>query len=127
MTTPVKIKRKEAKAILKRLAAERPHYVYDRREGEDGQCSYFKPDGSPSCIVGHLLAVKGVTKADLDADNTGTGVADLPRCGIIKATPRTIKMLEDVQEAQDKGTRWGKAVKTVFLLDQAAHDEKEIE
>lgn len=66
-------------------------------------CKYLEPDGSPSCIVGHVFVWAGIAEIeeDRDADSLASeyGLPDV--VGDILAT---------AQAEQDSGLTWGEAV-----------------
>lgn len=107
----------EALADLRALVAERGEdYVYVMPE-EVGACVYFAPDGSPSCIVGGVLARHGWTADDADNENINedTGVTTLTedhggRGPLLSVDDRTRLLLNVAQVKQDANLPWGEAV-----------------
>lgn len=107
----MKITYEQVKVSLERLASERPDYVYMEAPND---YRYFNVDGTPSCIVGYVLAEHGVAAMDY-ADK-------LNRVGIYRAVEemdldmdlRTVRMLSKVQASQDDGVSWGDVVESVL-------------
>lgn len=116
-------------AMRKAVETKGEDYVYPM-----GGCTYSNPDGSPSCIVGHVLA--DVTPKTYDAihkEENSTGVGqffflvaggsythrdsegnETPVCGEIHApTPTETELLraalDAAQQVQDGGEPWGEA------------------
>lgn len=96
----------EAQSRLRKLAAERPDYVYEQ---PPGGCVYFGPDNTPSCIIGHALEdeLRTVGVRWLDHRNE-YGIHTL--VGLLDLAPAAIRYLSDVQVLQDDGVPWGLAV-----------------
>lgn len=96
-----------AKDLLQRAVEERGEdYVYPRASSPGG-CVYFEDDGTPSCIVGHVLAYLGYTKDDIEDFN------DQSVGAVSDAAPMDFQarwLLRDAQIRQDQGTPWGRAV-----------------
>lgn len=44
---------KNVTRVIEEIVAERPYYVYDN--GYAGACTYSNADGTPSCLVGHVV------------------------------------------------------------------------
>lgn len=104
-------------SLLERAVAEKgADYVYER--DEVGRCAYFNQDGSPSCLVGHILHYKGVTIDDLkdsrawreDGMNANASVAALIDSGVLDAPYSAATLLRNAQINQDSGFEWGRAV-----------------
>lgn len=92
---------------LRAVAAERPDFVYNP-DGE-AECIYFKSDGTPSCLVGQVLAQNGATASALRPFNN-YGVDGLVACGILDVDDMTRRALTAAQSAQDGGRTWAEAV-----------------
>lgn len=84
----------------------------------DTTCVYFNPaDNSPSCIVGHWVAKRGVP-AEVVIDrglnewtNTGSLIQDLEHGGTLPhVTTVGTDLLASVQHLQDRGVPWGEAL-----------------
>lgn len=112
----IEITRDEARALLAEVVAEKGgDYVYPRAnmsdsDGNSALCVYFEPDGSPSCIVGHLLARKGITLSTLGDDSNQVGVSSLVDDGILACDKITADALYEAQASQDGGDTWGEAL-----------------
>jgi hypothetical protein len=106
----------EVVELLNRAVAEKgADYEYPRAGGE---CFYFEPDGTPSCLIGNVLAQKGVKLEDFvvieDGQpwdlNSGESVFSLDAYGFIKTTGETQDILTRAQRMQDDGYSWGEAL-----------------
>jgi hypothetical protein len=116
----VEITLDEAKTLLARAVEERgADYTYKMLtiELEPGRqeslCAYFDPETkAPSCIVGQVLAYKGVSFDDMIAKdiNVYASAGTLVDTEFIKADNETRALLETVQSEQDAGMPWGRAV-----------------
>ena len=102
-------------AELREIIRGREDYVYENPDFL-GSCVNFDREGNPSCLVGHWLAMHGVT-ATFFRDNmipsTAT-VSDL-FCGNAHVMPIQVDepariLLIMAQERQDSGSTWGNAV-----------------
>lgn len=115
-TQAIEITLDEAKDLLARAVEEKGStYVYEQVVNDlgDSQCLYFNPaTRAPSCIVGHVLAYKGVTYDDMFANdvNTFASVATLADTEFIKVDNKTQALLSIAQGEQDQGQTWGNAV-----------------
>lgn len=113
---PVTIEFDEAIALLKRAVEEKgADYQYlappaSPEKGTNGTCVYFY-DGKPSCIVGHVLAYKGMTAEEIGDNNAGSGVYSLSQLGIIEVDEVTREFLVQVQQEQDLGVTWGDSLR----------------
>lgn len=94
----------ETVALLDRAVAEMGE---DHTAGDQ----YFK-DGQPHCIVGHVLAYKGL---DINSSEYG---GEFPYEGVavhgirtLHCDEKSIDLLTRVQNLQDEGWYWGNAVK----------------
>jgi hypothetical protein len=72
-------------------------------------CAYFTPLGEPSCIVGHILHHLGVVMDSRSMENF-TGIMVLIEQGFVVADHQTKLFLTELQNLQDVGTPWGKAL-----------------
>lgn len=112
----------EALALLRKaVETNGADYVYPNWKETFG-CRYFGSAGEPSCIVGHVLADKGVTLAELSGldecrsvragsvANLDLSPPELAKRGLIEADPRTVALLKEAQWQQDYGVAWGLAV-----------------
>lgn len=106
---------------VRKIAAERPDFVYATQEGRDlpSSCSYVGAiagfDGGEGCIVGQALARLGHTKEELfrqEAMSADMAVSRLgyrlSSVGLGYANPEV--WLQRVQSEQDRGKSWGEAV-----------------
>ena len=105
----------EALDLLNQAVDERgTDYIYNKPT-DAKFCQYFHGQ-EPGCIVGWVLAKKGLTPDDLeDVSQYGQRYADesalhLAEAGIFVADDRTVTLLERVQQLQDDGVQWGAAV-----------------
>ena len=103
-------------AELREIIRFREGYVYEAPVGTAGTCVNFDPEGNPSCLVGHWLALHGITGAFFrDADiPTSATVTDL-FCGNAHVMPMQVDedarhLLLLAQQRQDSGSTWGNAV-----------------
>lgn len=139
----------EAARLLKEQVQKRgSDYVYtpvtvldDEGYVEDESCMYFNPeDGSPSCIVGHVVADLGLTLDTLvevaterysgaSAQYLNNGaIADTLTGALMETerldlyfTPSAEKLLRRAQSNQDAGHSWGWAVQRA--LDSVDNEE----
>lgn len=95
----------EAVADLMAVVEGREGYVYE----PDPFCMYFNPDGSPSCIVGHVLVRHGITALQVGTLNYSRAKR-LSAEGVLDVDDRAENLLESVQGMQDKGIPWGEAL-----------------
>ena len=99
-------------AEVKKVAAERPDYVYSEEP-----CQY-QYDGKPSCIVGHALHRLGVSIEALEALDAAQEGGGVPASGLPSYLPILVEegsrsallSVCEAQEAQDDGIPWGEAV-----------------
>ncbi|MER5754394.1 hypothetical protein [Streptomyces sp. NPDC002088] len=118
-SAPIALSLEETKELLARAVEEKGRdYVYKQVQVDsDGStlCAYFDPATKcPSCMVGHVLAYKGLTFDRLvneDGDrNTFASVEALSDLGVISIDNPTLALLTVVQTEQDGGMTWGDAV-----------------
>ncbi|MFF1701223.1 hypothetical protein [Streptomyces sp. NPDC058252] len=127
---PVEITLDESKKYLgEAVNAKGADYVYKNVTNPDSgleTCAYFDPKTKkPSCIVGHVLASKGVTFDRLDGRdrNLYTNVQGLIDAEIIEVDNETQALLALAQNAQDLGETWGDALeKALNEYEQRAKD-----
>lgn len=130
MTEPlVTLDFNEAVELAKRAVAEKGEdYVYPKAEA--GWCINFDSDTSaPSCIVGHILAYKGMTYAQMlgrsaavndeallidRVDYNNSGICTLVGDGLVRADTKTEHFLSELQQLQDSGTSWGKSLRSAL-------------
>lgn len=107
-TEPVVLTYDEAVDLLNRAVAEKgPDYVYPRSLS-DGLCVYFE-GSAPSCIVGHLLAYKGIDAEQVAVQNEN-GFDTLIGDDVIGVDRKTECLLNVAQASQDSQMPWGDAV-----------------
>ncbi len=71
------------------------------------KCRYFESDGSPSCIVGHVLADHGYT---FDPESFRNKVNVIGIRSIVITSDAVAYGLLDAQVTQDQGETWEQAV-----------------
>lgn len=103
------------------VAEKGEDYVYSNSvaEGGNGSCVYANEDGTPSCLVGHVIhrldpeVFKRLAK---DEAESGSQVAlDLIPAGYIPEgfwEESAEHAMQEVQIHQDIGRTWGEALKT---------------
>lgn len=128
--------------LAKAVKEKGEDYVYPRSnsaKGTYGKCLYVEDDGTPSCIVGHVIGYvkpsllplvgtwernecperdeydfppKHTTIEQGFGFSTGaTYVADsLERSDLLRFTPEAVSVLSRAQRIQDGGETWGKAL-----------------
>lgn len=109
------------------IPPESSHCVYVHREfNDDGSLKGFKP----GCIVGHMLSDNTpVTLKGLDAfrDFSSSGIRSIAHYLPFKFTHRAMYFLRILQERQDNGWAWGKALTEAVgmaVLDFDRNEEK---
>jgi len=97
-------------ASVRRLASERPGYVYPRVnpiKNTAGSCVYVA-DGQPSCIVGHALwELKLIGPEFEDHFQNSGGVEEIISALDLSIDAKEITWLSEAQEQQDCGVQWG--------------------
>lgn len=96
-----------------------PDYVYQRVEayGLKGSCVNFTEDGQPSCIVGHVFSLLGLTaEKALEVGVASTTIADVS-CELLNRsdfewefTDDASRILALAQDYQDNAHSWGEAL-----------------
>lgn len=98
---------------VRRLAAERPDYVYEG--GDDAGCRYDRAGGESGCIIGEALAALGLVQGELEAlgyETVRAALDILAECGLVgHLDESSVGFLEHVQRAQDKRLPWDAAVR----------------
>lgn len=107
----------ELRRVVEQIAALRPDFVYEWPLEGNGSCLYTHANGEPGCIIGHGLAELGYHIPYEDEDNVGTGVSTLYAMGIIIGSMDDRNWLIKVQNEQDCGISWGRAVEIANSLD----------
>lgn len=102
---PVDLSLEDAKALLEGAVDKKGRdFRYTRTTP-----TYFDPDtGECSCLVGYVLAEKGITSLPLDLN--GADVYALIRCGVLRVDEDTQHLLDTAQTEQDQGQTWGEAL-----------------
>lgn len=117
ITEPRVLDYHETVELLNRAVAEKGDDYIDPTSHDFIGCAYFNNDGSPSCIVGHVLAYAGITAADMGGFNGYAASFVIrhlqPR---LTFTPGAAAVLEAAQRLQDHGTTWRQTA------DRAAND-----
>lgn len=113
------------KAALDAAALMPEGYIYTNPDGEVAGdldsphgigCSYFDDeDGSPSCLVGHILHAAGVTAQHIPCGYSGSGSRTLveelgEREGLMVDADASFFM-STIQNLQDSGVPWDDAIK----------------
>lgn len=93
-------------AEVRRLADEKPDFVYPRPPG--GSCKYTPDNEQPGCIFGQALSALGWRFALPEIE--GHGIAGALQRLNIDTPPRQTRWCAEVQIAQDGGQPWGEAV-----------------
>ena len=113
-------------AMRKAVETKGEDYVYPKRENAKDNCYYSNEDGTPSCIVGHVLAettpeayaqvarTEGRLKRSTPADRLFLGAAPgFLNYPIMSDSDRETELLraalEEAQGLQDCGHPWGQA------------------
>lgn len=81
--------------------------------GSPTACHYAEPDGTPSCVIGNVLASAGCNVAEIESINS----ADLlPEFGV----PISVaEFAGDIQSEADKGHTWGEALDWALVRQQS--------
>jgi hypothetical protein len=96
----LKLNYNEALELLNRVVEEKgADHVYQ------GKCVYFH-GGAPACIIGHVMAYKGITPDDLEGNENSMAALMLD----LGEDQKTRILLSIVQSKQDGGIPWGEAV-----------------
>ena len=105
-------------ATLRQVVAENPDFVYPsniRGQGQDdwhnggGACVYAHPDGSPACVIGHV--VYRLTPELLPSYKSETqNAADL-LVGLYPKVSSGVRVAAtEAQSSQDDGSSWQEAL-----------------
>lgn len=118
---PKPIKLRQFKALLAKIAAERPTFVYNNAKGNN-KCFYHptvRPNGIESrCIIGEALFRLGYTDKILQPGSHSTlWGSNTPYIPSAYTLLRNLGFDEDVashahfvQDRQDRGVPWGEAI-----------------
>lgn len=89
-------------------------YVY--QSGSDGLCFNFR-DGEPSCIVGHVFALLGLTAEKAEELGVDGARSVIPSCQVLSQSDfdwnfdnNAAEILNTAQGVQDYGWTWGEAL-----------------
>jgi len=104
---PEPIEAAELEEIVRRLAEERPDFVYTMGDSFMG-CQYTHADGEPGCIIGQALYEAGRAIPYEHEANTATDAQDL--CEIHGLITGDYHWLWSVQKQQDADVPWAAAV-----------------
>lgn len=108
----ISITEAELPALFKRALDEKgTEYVYHARGEDSNPCVYFEGE-QPSCLLGHVLAYKGLTAADVaSANRNSAGIMSLIFTAIVEPeNERVTHALRAAQDYQDEKLNWGYAV-----------------
>lgn len=99
------------KLILKAIDEKGEDYVYPAELREEfDTCLYFTPDGAPACIIGHVLAYKGI---EATYDIEGQSAYDVLRSCWPEPLPAAVLIAAtQAQQTQDGGGTWADALET---------------
>lgn len=95
----------ELEAEVRRLAAERPDYVYPAADG--GENCFYQDEGKPRCIFGEALGILDVLVPQGETKAIDYLLADLG----VATTAEQLGWAGQVQYYQDRGRSWGSAVR----------------
>jgi len=101
----------EAKCLAQEVVTEAGEdFVYVRA---DGYCRYFAADRKPDCLIGRMLARKGLKAKDLNEKEHGWYVRSLrsEALGVLECDDRTMDFLAFLQMYQDQGEPWGQVLR----------------
>lgn len=120
----ITINAENALTLLAAVVAEKGE-EYRYPGADDGNCSYTNADGTPSCIVGHVLKKLHVPLDKVRAfewDEDGSIRESTAVSGILgewgpyadsvsaKADHNAVIILQAAQSKQDDGSTWGEAL-----------------
>lgn len=124
--------------LLSLAASVGDEYAY--KAPPEAGCQYFDKNGKPGCIIGHVLAIHGVQREDLERfkrPNTPlsyedgnlptwpneSNVSTLVRVNALAFTDEVAKDLAiSAQQQQDAGIPWSDAVPDAILRTQPNKD-----
>jgi hypothetical protein len=95
------ITEEQARAATLKIVSANPNH-------SNPECKYFYKDGTPCCLVGHVLHALGVTHEDVPPYNNqqifDVMVKDLPQ----EFSPRATRYLDRIQSTLDSSSnmRW---------------------
>lgn len=100
------VDRDEAVQLVREVIAEKGE---ETRAG----CTYAYPDGTPCCIVGHVLYRLGEDIAALPDIRIGSKPS-LMHIKSVDFTHAALAFLTHLQDEQDAGENWGTALESAF-------------
>lgn len=113
-------KEQALEALRKAVKLKGEDYVYPEEEKFMGSCRYANDEGSPSCIVGHVVYILDPEAfkhlAAVEAEQETTAVEDLTIAYEGSYLPEdfwdraTARVLQEAQSKQDTGSKWGDAL-----------------
>lgn len=94
-------------------------YVYRPPIASGGvqSCLYRNPDGSPSCLVGHVLHYHGVPLGSINEGSDASSVAR--KAGVVEPGERghlVMNALDVAQMTQDEGHSWAEAIEEAINI-----------
>lgn len=106
-----KITFEQLEAEVRRLAEERPDYIYHRPDPSNPSCYYRNPDGTPGCIFGQAFEALGYEILPGRGPGGVVGAVAYVLFALdIETTSAQALWAGAVQMKQDAHTRWGEAV-----------------
>lgn len=103
--------------VLAKVVAGKEDFVYrldQRHPNGVVQCNYAEDDGSPSCIVGHVIAALDPhlfrDLAEEEKDGDSLSVMSTSHYFRSHFEDRALEALQAAQRAQDGGSPWGTAL-----------------
>ena len=128
MSNPEMILAFDTYDVLKKIVDNRgADYVYEGAYHDN--CMYWDYDeDAPSCLVGHYFYAKGFIKDSEDAYRIENSIATMPiatfeRTQHVEFSEAAKALLLAVQQRQDAGWTWGKALAFGLEVAQYAIDE----
>lgn len=107
----------DIQAEIRRLAAEKPDYVYQSPHGPNGACMYTEIDSDTdkrvgSCIVGQALINLGVSAEAMKTHEGESALSVISGNGELMwyEAPPVMRWISNVQHGQDNGRAWAAAV-----------------
>lgn len=83
-------------------------------------CYYRQYDGTPGCIVGNYFAALNPDFSVKEGENVSTALFNLE----LPVTLKTKEFLSRLQQEQDRGMSWGKALESAKIsAEKTGHDD----
>ncbi len=105
-------KKKALKLLEAQIAKKGADYIDPKVES--GDCMYFKKNGKPSCIIGHVFSDLGIKPED--TDGLGAAIELGSEWGTeidgFSFTQAAVEVFEKAQNIQDDGLSWGTALES---------------